>query len=393
VFSLAPTPPANAFVTAAERDKDQERFPLDVHFCESCTHVQLRDVVDPTMLFGNYVYVSGTSPSFVRHFKDYAAEVTGLVGSLESSLVVDIGSNDGTLLRAFKSHGAAVLGVDPAVNLAEAATASGIETFGQFFTPALAERIASAHGRAKVITANNVLAHIDDLDAVIDGIRRLLAPEGVFVFEVSYLLDVIEKVLFDTIYHEHLSYHAVRPLIPFLERHRFDLIETIRVPSHGGSLRAVAQSSGGRRPRGSSVAEFLRLEEGARLHEVATYVQFADRIRELGAKLRGLLEKLKAQGKRIAGYGAPAKATTLMYQFGLDPRLLEYIVDDSPLKQGTFTPGLHVPIVSAEAIQQSRPDYLVILAWNFAEPVIENNQSYLDSGGHFIVPIPEIKVV
>jgi SAM-dependent methyltransferase len=354
----------------------------------------LLDVVDPRILFSHYVYVSGTSPSFVRHFEKYAADVAGLVGTLNNRLVVDIGSNDGTLLRAFQEHhGARALGIDPAVNLAEAATASGIETIGAFFTPALANRIASERGRAKVITANNVFAHIDDLGAVADGVRSLLAPEGIFVFEVSYLLDVIKKVLFDTIYHEHLAYHTVRPLIPFLKAHGLELVEVVRVPSHGGSFRAIVQPMAGPRDYGRSIDELLRLEKQAGLDQFATYVEFADRIQALGAELGKLLASLKAQGKRIAGYGAPAKATTLMYHFALNPKILDYIVDDSPLKQGTFTPGLHVPVVPAEEIERSKPDYLLILAWNFAEPIMSKNKRFLSDGGHFIVPVPEVTVV
>ncbi|MBI5163369.1 MAG: methyltransferase domain-containing protein, partial [Magnetospirillum sp.] len=212
VLSLAPTPPANAFVPAALAGREQARYPLDVAFCEGCGHVQLLDVVDPRALFEDYVYVSGTSPLFVKHFADYAAEVRGRFQPPPGSLVVDIGSNDGTLLRFFKDAGHDVLGIDPARDIARRACESGIETLCGFFTPQLAAGIGIAHGHAAVITANNVFAHIDDLAGVVNGIADLLAPEGVVVFEVSYLADVFEKTLFDTIYHEHLDYHSVGPL-------------------------------------------------------------------------------------------------------------------------------------------------------------------------------------
>jgi SAM-dependent methyltransferase len=392
-FSLVPTPPANAFVSADRLGERQETFPLDLFFCEDCTHLQLLDVVDPSVLFEHYVYVSGTSPSFVRHFQQYADSVAALTGPLADKLVVDIGSNDGTLLRPFSErHDARVLGVDPARNLADAATEAGIKTIADFFTPTLAADIVAGYGEAAVVTANNVFAHIDDLGSVADGIRTLLAPDGIFVFEVSYLLDVVEKTLFDTIYHEHLAYHAVRPLIPFLKHHGLELIEAVRVPSHGGSLRGVAQRVGGPRARGASVDDALALEAQSGLERLSTYVEMAERIGRLGNELRALLVRLKSQGKTIAGFGAPAKATTLMYHFGIDAGVIDFIVDDNPLKQDTFTPGMHIPVVPATAIEQRRPDYLLILAWNFAESIIAKTASFHDNGGRYIVPLPTLKV-
>lgn len=393
-FSLAPTPPANAFVSRDETSIRQEVFPLDVFFCRDCTHVQLLDIVDPRLLFEHYVYVSGTSPSFVRHFEEYSDFVTRVVALPRDALVVDIGSNDGTLLRAFmERHAARVLGIDPARNLAEAATAAGIETLAEFFTAPLAARLASERGRAAVITANNVFAHVDDLGGVVDGVHGLLAPDGVFVFEVSYLLDVVENILFDTIYHEHLAYHAVRPLVPFFERHGMELIEATRVPTHGGSLRGIAQLRGGPRKRGTSVADALALEQAAGLGELSTYLEMAKRIKALGQELGALLKELRRQGKSIAGFGAPAKATTLMYQFGIGPGLVDFIVDDSPLKQGLFTPGMHIPVLPAQAIGERKPDYLVILAWNFAKPIIAKNTQFRERGGRFIVPVPKVEVI
>jgi SAM-dependent methyltransferase len=392
-FSLAPTPPANAFVSESEIAVTQETFPLDVFFCQDCTHVQLLDVVDPRLLFEHYVYVSGTSPSFVRHFEEYSDFVANLTDLPRGALVVDIGSNDGTLLRAFEQrHGARVLGIDPARNLAEAAAKAGIETLPEFFTAPLAEKLARERGPASVITANNVFAHVDDLGGVVDGVRSLLASDGVFVFEVSYLLDVVGDILFDTIYHEHLAYHAVRPLIPFFERHGMELIEAARVPTHGGSLRGIAQLRGGPRRRGPSVAEALALEQKAGLQKLSTYQALATRINALGRELAALLRDLKVQGKSIAGFGAPAKATTLMYHFGIGPELVDFIIDDSPLKQGLFTPGMHIPVLSARAISERRPDYLVILAWNFARPIIEKNAAFRERGGRFIVPVPKVEV-
>lgn len=392
VLGLAPTPPANAFVTEAEKGKPQEAFPLDVFFCEDCAHVQLLDVVDPRVLFENYVYVSGTSPVFVKHFQDYAAFVRDRFAPARGGLALDVGSNDGTLLRFFKELGFRALGVDPAREIARRATEAGIETIPGFFTPELAAEIRSESGPASVVTANNVFAHADDLGGIVKGIRALLAPDGVFVFEVSYLVDVYEKTLFDTIYHEHVAYHSVKPLIGFLKRNGLELIQAHRVDSHGGSLRGVAQLAGGPRPVDSSVGELVALEEGLGLDRAETLKGFAAKIDRARDDLAGLLKRLKAEDKAIAGFGAPAKATTLMHHFGIDSDLIDFIVDDSPLKQGLYSPGLHIPVLPSQAIRDRKPDYLVILAWNFAGPIMDKHAAFRQGGGHFIVPLPLVEV-
>ena len=392
VLQLAPTPPANAFVPADERGRPQERFPLDVFFCEDCAHVQLLDVVDPRLLFENYVYVSGTSPVFVKHFEDYARDVRTRFAPAPGSLVVDIGSNDGTLLRFFKDAGHAVLGIDPAKKIAEEATRAGIPTRAAFFTPAMAQALRAELGPASVITANNVFAHIDDLRGVVEGVRTLLAPGGVYVFEVSYLVDVFQHTLFDTIYHEHVAYHSVKPLVRFFRENGMELVEALRVPSHGGSLRGIAQLAGGPHPVGASVAAALRNEEQLGLDRPETFVQFGRNIEGLKQDLGRLLRDLKKQGKRIAAFGAPAKATTLMFHFEIGPDLVDFIADDSPLKQGLFSPGYHIPVLPAAALYEQKPDYVVILAWNFAGPIMKKHEAYRAAGGHFIVPIPTLAV-
>jgi SAM-dependent methyltransferase len=392
VLELAPTPPANAFVSREELNKPQPCFPLDVFFCEDCAHAQLLDIVDPAVLFENYVYVSGTSPSFVAHFESYAKSVLDQFKPAPGSLVVDIGSNDGTLLRFFQKAGMKVLGIDPAKNIAEQATRSGIETMTGFFNPQIAKDIRTKYGPASVITANNVFAHIDNLEGVVEGIKTLLAPDGVFVFEVSYLVDVFEKTLFDTIYHEHLDYHSVKPLVPFFKRLGMELIEAQRVSSHGGSLRGIAQLKGGPHKVGASVAQAITAEEKLGLHKAETFRQFGENINSLKTALGKLLRELKASGKKIAGFGAPAKATTLMYHFGIGPDLIDFIAEDSPLKQNLFSPGSHIPVLPRAAIYEQKPDYVLILAWNFAEPIIKSLRPYIDAGGHLIVPIPKLEI-
>lgn len=392
-ISMVPTPLANAFVPPDRLDRKQETYPLDVFYCHECSHAQLLDIVDPKILFEHYVYVSGTSQVFVKHFAEYADFIVRRFGLAPGALVVDIGSNDGTLLSFFQAAGMRALGIDPAQEIAAASTARGIETINGFFSPTLAARLVAERGPAQVVTANNVFAHIDDLGAVLEGIRTLLAPAGVYVFEVSYLLDVWEKTLFDVIYHEHLDYHSVKPLRRFLDRHGFELIEVMRVDSHGGSLRAITQLKGGPHAVDASVAAAIAHEEAVGLDRLDTLQAFAGRVQKLKGELQALLRDIKRQGKRIAGFGAPAKATTLMHHFGIGRDLIDFIVDDSPLKQGLFTPGLHIPVLSSAALAERHPDYLLILAWNFAPSIVAKNAEFRRGGGKFIVPVPTLEVL
>jgi SAM-dependent methyltransferase len=393
VLQLKATPPANAFVDAAACNLPQPTFPLDVFFCDDCAHVQLLDVVDPSLLFENYVYVSGTSPVFVQHFERYSKAIIDEYSISPGELVIDIGSNDGTLLMFFKDFGCQVLGVDPAREIARTATENGIETLPEFFDQKLADGIKADYGPAKVVTANNMFAHADNLGEILDGIRSLLTEDGIFVFEVSYLVDVFEKTLFDTIYHEHLSYHSVKPLQQFLEAHGMRLIDTQRLDTHGGSIRCVTCRSGAAHAVRPSVDEAISNESRLGLHEAEILRSYAEQIDTLSNELSQLLNRLKSEGKSIAAYGAPAKATTLMYHFGLGPEFIDFIVDDSPLKQGLYSPGMHIPVLPSEEIAARKPDYLLLLAWNFAQPIIRNNRDFLETGGKFIIPIPNVEIV
>ena len=393
VLALTPTPPANAFIPADALDEPQPAYPLEVFFCEGCGHVQLLDVVDPHALFDHYVYVSGTSPLFVRHFEDYAADLLARYRVRPESLIIDIGSNDGTLLKAFKDADMRVQGIDPAVDIAREAVAAGIPTFPGFFTPAIATRMEEERGRAAIITANNVFAHINDLAAIVEGIRILLARDGVFVFEVSYLVDVYEKTLFDTVYHEHLDYHTVAPLQRFFASQGMELIRAERIDTHGGSLRATVQRAGGPHSVDTSVADAIAAEQALGLDQAETLKGFAARIESVRDELKAMLAELKSAGKIVAGFGAPAKATTLMHHFGIGPDVVDFIVDDSPWKQGLYTPGLHIPVVSADVLYERRPDAVVILAWNFADSIIDKHSAYRDGGGRFIVPLPQPRMV
>lgn len=394
LFSLGATPLANEFMSEAEKNKDQEHFPLDLYLCLDCGHVQLRDVVDPERLFRHYVYVSSTSPVFVDHFRRYAEAMIRTAQLAPGAAVIEIGSNDGALLQWFKQAGMRVLGIDPARAIAAEATARGIETLAEFFDLPLARRLRAQGWAADLVAANNVFAHADDLHTIVEGVAHLLKPDGLFVFEVSYLADVVEKTLFDTIYHEHLSYHTVRPLVGFFARHGMELVEAIRVESHGGSLRGIAKLSGGRFPKQAGVEELTALEDSLGLSRPDAFRRLFETIQQRRQELVALLRRLKAEGKRIAGFGAPAKATTLMFHFGLGPDVLDYLIDDSPWKQGLYSPGHHIPVVPSAWLYDPahRPDVVLILAWNFAEPIMHKHRAFHEAGGRFLIPLPKVEL-
>jgi hypothetical protein len=392
VLHLEPNPLPDAYVSQNQIHKIQPVFPLDLVLCKNCGQVQLSVVVYPEIIYKDYLYVTTSSLGLVKHFQQYAADTLSLVKPSLDSLVVDIGSNDGSLLRAYKDRGLRVLGVDPAVGIAREASQKGIKTLPEFFTPKLADKILRSDGPATMVTANNLYANIDELDELTDGVKHLLAPDGVFIFESFYLLDLVRHMVFDFIYHEHLSYFTVKPVQTYFKRHGMELIDVKRVPTKGGSLRYTIQRSGGKRRTSRSVKKMLELESDFGIHRQTTFKLFGKKINQAKNKLRLLALKLKAEGKTIAGYGASATSTTLIYHFQLQ-HILDFLIDDFDRKQNTFSPGYHIPVYSPAAIKIRKPDYIVILAWRYAEPIIKNNQAYLQNGGSFIIPLPKLKVV
>jgi SAM-dependent methyltransferase len=390
VLALAPTPIADDYVPEDRKTEPQEHFPLDLALCQVCGHTQILDAVNPDLLFRNYTYRTSVSLGLVEHFRKVAGQLIEKLQIGPGALVVEIGSNDGSMLRFFKERGATVLGVDPARSIAAAATGAGIETIPEFFTPELAARIRRERGPARLVIANNVFAHADALGAIADGIREVLAPDGIFVFEVSYMVDIVEKMLFDTIYHEHLCYHAVKPFAHFFQLHDMQLIDVERIPTKGGSIRGIAQRNDGPRPVAPIVGELIALEDRLKFGEAQTFLDFAAEIDGLKKSLLGELARLRRDGKTVAGYGASATVTTLLHHFDLGDQL-DFIVDDNPVKQGTYSPGHHIPVLAPAALLDRKPDYVVILAWAYAEPIVKKNQAYLDAGGHFIVPLPTLR--
>ncbi len=369
----------------------QQEFAQNLHLCRACGNCQIEDVVNPDILFRSYTYSTTSSLGLVKHFQTYAGEVAAAAGAEPGSLVVDIGSNDGSLLKAFKELGYRVLGVDPAVEIARRATGEGVETLPEYFTDKLAAKIKAGHGPAAVVTANNVFAHSDKLPEMADGIRDLLRPDGVFTFEVSYLLDIVQKMLFDTVYHEHLCYHSVKSLVAFFAGHGLELVDVRRIPTKAGSLRGTVQRAGGPRKPSAELGRLVEWESITALHDPETWRDYARRVEVARDRFVAVLDRAKAAGKTVAGYGASPTVTTLINQFGLAGRI-DFLVDDNPVKQNTFSPGHHIPVYPSEALYEKKADVVAVLAWNYAAPIMQKHAAFAAAGGRFVVPLPHLIV-
>jgi len=393
VLPMQPSPIADHYVSHERLGEKQATYPLDLYLCRECGHVQNVDVVNPELLFRDYNFFTSGSAALVEHFRRYAGEAVDRFKVPPGSLAVEIGSNDGTLLKFFKERGLRVLGIDPAQEIAAAATREGIPTLPEFFGAAVAERIVAEHGEAQIVAANNVFAHADDLADVVRGIRTVLSDTGVFVFEVSYLTDIIDRFLFDTVYHEHVSYHSLMPLARFFDRLDMQLFDVWRNPSKGGSIRGFAQRKRpDARPVQPLVTELMRDEAARGLADPAVFGRYAADISTRKQAVLGVLDDARARGQHAAGYGASTTVTTLLYQFGLNERL-DFLVDDNPRKQHRFSPGAHIPVLPSDELYVRQPELCVILAWNYAEPIIARHARFVAEGGRFVVPLPELKIV
>ncbi len=391
VLSLGKTPLANNLLS--DKDMSEESFPLEIDYCENCHLCQLSYIVNPEDLFKNYLYVSSTTDTFKKHFEEMAEKVRDDFSLNSSSLVIDIGSNDGFLLKKFKERGVRVVGVEPAENICDIARSEGIDTLNGFFNQDIVEDIIKMKGKADIVTANNVFAHIADIKKFTKDVKDLLKDNGVLIIEVQYILDTIQQLTFDNIYHEHLSYFSVMSLNEFFNRQDMQIFRVEHINTHGGSIRVYIQKSKGKHVKDQSVSHFLEKERKFGLDKFETYKKFAETIQEKKDEIREFLAEIKNKGKKIIGYGAPAKATTLLNFYKIDNKFIDYIVDDNPLKHGMIVPGVRIPIKNREYIDKNIPDYIMILAWNFADEIIKKNAAYSKNGAKFIIPAPELKVV
>lgn len=391
-LDLGRTALANRFLSRLELGEPEPRHPLRVGFCSGCTHVQLMERVPPPRMFEEYLYVSSASDTLRCHFSTLCELLIERLGLGSDDLVVDIGCNDASLLREFRRRGIRTLGVDPARNLASFPGADEVERYVGFFDADTAPEIVRRWGRASLVIATNTFPHIPGLRAFARGIDTLLAPGGTFVLETHYLVDLLEGLAFDTIYPEHVSYWALGPMVRLFRECGLEVVDAARLPLHHGQLRVYVQRAGTSPPT-SAVEDLLFLERTRGLDNLATYHWFAHRVENVREELRKTLLGLKTAGHTLAAYGAPAKGSTLLEFAGIGPDLLDFIADRSPLKQGHYMPGSHIPIVPPERLREERPDYVLLLAWNFASEILEQQADYLAAGGRFILPLPEVRVL
>lgn len=388
ILDLGEMPPANAFLKEEDFGRE-ENFPLAVQLCKNCKSLQLRHLVSPKLLFKNYHYATGASKPLVEHFHKLAEEIAENYVKSPEDLVIEIGSNDGALLSRIKNR-CKVLGVDPAENMAETAMKNGVPTIVEFFNTKLSKKIKSDFGEAKVVIANNVMAHIDDLRNVFSGVKYILSEDGQFIFEVHWVGNLLNDGGFDQIYHEHLYYHSLHSLTVLLNSLKMVVNHVQLVPIHGQSMRVYAGRSG---KSSSAVQEFLDREEKMGLLDVNTYKKFSEKVESNKGRLTDLLYGFKKAGKKIVGYGAPAKGNTLLNYFNIGKDILEYITDTTPNKQGTCTPGAHIQVVSPEILESDLPDYVLLLSWNYADAILEKEKALRQKGVKFIIPVPEVRVV
>ena len=411
ILDLGLQPLANNLLRQEDLSKPEPKFPLRLAVCQSCWLLQILDLVPPVQLFSEYLYFSSFSDLMLRHAKEAAERYIREFSLNQQSLVVEIASNDGYCLQYFQRAQIPCLGIEPAQNIAKVAREKGIDTIVEFFGAALARELASGAAgsnsippsvgsvrsvrhshQADLILGNNVFAHAPDTNDFVAGLRLLLKPKGRIILEFPYAADFIEKGEFDTIYHEHVFYFSLTALEPLFARHGLEIFQVERLPIHGGSLRLFAGHTGAH-PRQLSVDQLRAEEQGKGMRSLPYYQGFAQRVLKLKSALLALLQDLRHQGKSIAAYGASAKGSTLLNFFGLGQETLDFVADRSTYKQGRLTPGTHLPIVPPEKLLEKMPDYTLLLTWNFADEILEQQKAYRAKGGKFIIPIPVLKIV
>ena len=392
VVDLGTSPLSNAYLSAEDLAQPETFYPLAPRFCENCYLVQLPELVAPERIFTEYAYFSSYSDTWTEHARRYAAAMIEALELGRDHLVVEVASNDGYLLKNFHAAGIPVLGIEPARNVAALAEQSGIRTISRFFGVGLAEELARSGQRANLLIGNNVLAHVPDLHDFVGGLRTILAPGGVLTMEFPHLLQLLEHTQFDTIYHEHFSYLSLLTVDRLFRQHGLTIFDVEELATHGGSLRIHAAAED-ERPRGPRVEQLEEREQEAGLTSLRPYQAFADRVQQTKLDFLRFLVEQRERGLRVAGYGAPAKANTLLNYCGVRPDLLEYTVDRSPHKQGRFLPGTRIPVHAPEHLAVTRPDWIVILPWNLRQEIAAWLEPARQWGARLVVPIPSLEVV
>lgn len=392
VIDLGLQPLANNLLRPENLGQPEPRFPLDVWVCSQCWLMQISHIVPPVTLFSEYVYFSSFSDQMLRHAREASLRYIGEKKLGADSFVIEVASNDGYLLKNFVQAGVPCLGFEPAANIAEVARKNGVDTHCEFFGTESASGVKARRGGADLILGNNVFAHAPDTNDFVKGLATLLKPDGWIVLEFPYGADMIDKVEFDTVYHEHVFYFTLIPLIPLFARHGLEIFRVERIAIHGGSLRVFAAHRGAETVR-DSVAALVAEEEKMGVNGVPYYQRFSERAAKVRADLIAFLDEQKAAGKRVAAYGASAKGSTLVNYVGEAAASLEFMADRSTYKHGLLSPGLHIPILPAESLAEKQPDYAVLLSWNFAGEIMKQQSAYAEKGGRFVIPLPELRIV
>ena len=387
-------PPSDQFKKKKEIDFPTLYYPLKVYSCKSCGFNQLNYIVKPEILYQqNYPYESSLTKTGKKHWKEFADSIVKNYNLTKNDLAVDIGSNTGILLEAFKNNKLKIAGVDPAANICKIANRRNIPTINSFFNKSVVTRILKKYGKAKIITGTNVFAHVNDLKIFLKNIKKLIdKKKGVFVIEVPYFLNLVKNLEYDTIYHEHLSYITIIPLIKFLKKFNLEIIDIQEKDIHGGSIRIFISEKGNYKKK-KSVNKICKTEIKARLNSKKVLLNFKKKVTKNRLDLTSLLTKLKKAKKNIVALSAPAKGMTLLNYAKLDSEFLDYATEKSKIKQGLLAPGVNIPIYSDQKILKTKPDYALLLAWNFSKEIIKNNARYLKTGGKFIIPIPKVKII
>ena len=380
---------ADSFLPSADAIAREQRYPLTLVLCRNCLHLQIREVLDPTLLFSEYVWETGIPASIRRYCSEFADAVLQRVRVATARTVLEIASNDGTMLREFQGRGWDIIGVDPARNIAQKADAAGIPTVADFFGERVAKALLSRHGRRDLVIARNVLAHVADLHGLMAGIRLLLAQDGFAVIEVPHLLTMYRELQYDQVFHEHIGYHSVDSIVRLCGLHELTVFDVERPWIHGGSARVYLTHAARRRPASAAVEQVLREENEAGILDPAAWQRFGDGARTQKRLLRAELSSLQSAGKMVVGYGASGKGQSMIQFCELDARLVKYVADKSAMKIGTLAPGSHIPVVSPETMRADPVDIVLLFAWNFASEILEQEQALRQRGARFLHPIPE----
>lgn len=392
VFELKTTPPADMFLPKDKLKLSAKKYPLILALCKNCGYLHLPYILDPALSYSNYVYETKVTVGLSEHYREYAENIISFSGIKESCLVVDLGSNDGTMLRAFKERNMNVLGVEPNKQIAKIANQTQLKTINEYFSLAVTDRIIKEYGKAIIITANYMYANIKNINEFTGNVRNLLDDKGLFVIQTGYHPEQIKVNMFDYVYHEHFSYFTVKVLRELLKNNGLELIHVSPYPAKGGSISVIAQHRDGKRVLDESVESFINNENFTGMHDPETYIRFANEIDLRKKDLLNYLQNIKSNGHAIVGYGASHSTTTLLHHFEMGD-YIDYLVDDNPIKHGLYSPGYHLPVYPSKKLYDDKPKYVLVLGWQHQDFIINRNKSFLDEGGKFIIPLPKLKIV